>query len=343
MSKHEVKVVALPAIAKHPNADTLGIVEVSGYTVVVRLADWKEGDLAVYIEPDYIVPAGVAAFAFLGDKRRIKVKKLRNVYSQGLLVPVSAFGSGLLFDDAGLWRPARAGDDVMQQLGIVRYEPETHAGKSYVGAARENYNAPAAVRAIQKYDLEPLRKNRSAFIEGERVIITEKVHGCNARYTFRDGQMWLGSRTRWVEDDGANVWSRALASAPWIRTICERTPGLVLFGEVYGRVQDLDYGLGSEVRFVCFDAQSPDGEFCPAWILFVPPCEVEQSTPPVLYDGPYNYELALELAEGPSVLAELHGGKHVREGCVVKPATERQHYGQRVALKVVGNGYLERA
>ena len=36
----------------HPNADSLSIVKVWGYEVVVRSADWAGIDRAVYIVPD---------------------------------------------------------------------------------------------------------------------------------------------------------------------------------------------------------------------------------------------------------------------------------------------------
>jgi tRNA-binding EMAP/Myf-like protein len=43
-SNHQVNVVRVSEIIKHPNADTLGLVHIGGYQVVVKLADWKVGD-----------------------------------------------------------------------------------------------------------------------------------------------------------------------------------------------------------------------------------------------------------------------------------------------------------
>ena len=61
---------------------------------------------------------------------------------------------------------------------------------------------------------------------------------------------------------------------------------------------------------------------------------------PLLEVGPYSFARVCELAEGPSTMP---GADHVREGCVVRPLTERwdQAVG-RVCLKVVGAGYLEK-
>jgi len=47
--KREVQVVRVSAIDT-PKTDALGLTEIDGYTVVVRLADWHERDVRVHIE-----------------------------------------------------------------------------------------------------------------------------------------------------------------------------------------------------------------------------------------------------------------------------------------------------
>ena len=74
MSNHSCDVVQVK-LEEHPNADSLSIVRVGGYQCIVRTEDWKDGDLAVYVPPDSVVP-DTEAFAFLGDHKRIKVRKL---------------------------------------------------------------------------------------------------------------------------------------------------------------------------------------------------------------------------------------------------------------------------
>lgn len=333
MSCHEVRVVAIPAIERHPNADQLGLVTIGGFTVVVRLDQWKEGDLAIFVEPDYVA-SDLPAFAFLGEHKRIKTRRFRGVWSMGLLVPANEFLE-LRSMSTGEY-VVQLGDNVMEQLGIVRYEPEVHSKKSRVVTGREVI-VPEAVRDVPKYDLENLRKNREVFTHGELVVATEKIHGCSARFTFRGGQFYIGSRNRWVEDDGNNSWSVASAAAPWIREWCEVNEGWTLFGEIFGKVQSLDYGLGDAVDFRAFDAMSPDGKFMDAE-EFHQPGKLRGLTPPVIYSGPYDYEKLMELAEGRS---EMPGAKHIREGIVVKPYAERWDRScGRVALKLVSNAYL---
>lgn len=314
MSTHEVRVVRLGAIHPHPNADTLGITEITGYTVVVRLAEWHAGDLGVYIEPDYIVPA-TEPFAFLGDHRRIKVKKLRGVFSQGLLIRAPEGCS--------------EGEDVVERLGITRYDPPLVPHGANSG---EGESGPPGLIA-PKYDVEPWRKNKNVLILGENVVITEKIHGANGRYAWANDRLWAGSRTGWRKPDETCLWWIAAKSNPWIEEWCRAHENVILYGEVFGNVQDLKYGGG--VQFRGFDAR--DGK-TGRWIAH----GLEESQrAPILYSGPYTGEV-LDFAEGPSTVP---GANHVREGCVIEAF---EHMGGirdmgRVKLKIVGNGYLERA
>lgn len=332
MSTHRVDVVQLGPVVKHPNADTLGLVTIKGYTCIVRLTDFKEGDLAVYIEPDYVVPDW-PEFAFLKGKNRIKTMRLRQVWSQGLLIPVPA----VLGD-------VKPGDDVMERLSIVRYEsPIDSAGDA---------ERPCDVLAhLPKYDVENWRggtadppagsgrKWKDLFVAGEIVYVTEKIHGANARYAFREGRMWCGSRTQWKKGPGG-LWWMALEQQPWIEAWCRKYPELVLFGEVYGQVQDLRYdSKPGQVYFRAFDVALRDGSWvaaCDMRTYFDDP--VTQCVP-FVYEGPYDAAKIEELSMMDSTLA-----KHLAEGIVIKPAVERTDIELgRVVLKIVSNRYMERA
>jgi len=167
MSTHEVKVIRIENITPHDKADRLELVTVWGYTCVVRKGQFKVGDLAVFVEPDYVVDLSRPEFAFLsktGSTRtthRIAVSRLRGVYSSGLLV--------------GAPEGAREGDNVIKLLGIERYEPP-ESGMTK-GCAAEH--GPEVV--CPKYDLENLKKFHSLLVPGEECIITAKLHGCFQR------------------------------------------------------------------------------------------------------------------------------------------------------------------
>lgn len=318
MSTHRVEVVRVGKVEPHPNADRLGLVRVWGYTAIVRLGDFKEGDLAAYVEPDYVVPKD-ERFAFVGENRRIRARRLRGVWSQGLLIPAP--------------EGAAEGDDVMAELGVERYEPPAHL------ATGGDAEAPhPSLAGLHKYDIESFRRYPHVLELAEDVIVTEKIHGANARYAWRDGRMWCGSRTQWKRQDDRCVWWRALQATPEIERWCRERPDAVLYGEVYGQVQDLKYGVGKgEVRFAAFDALRGD-QWAPMSSL------VADGVPtvPLVYAGQLpSVERLEEMSRADS---RVVGAKHCAEGIVIKPATERTHPDLgRVALKIVSDRYLERA
>ena len=210
--KHEVKVIEVGDVLPHPNADTLGITVIDGYDVIVRTAEWRAGDRGVYIEPDYVVPDAPWA-AMLAGRRRVRVKKLRGVYSQGLLLRLA---------DVGLDADTPVGTDVMATLGIMRWEPPQES----MGAADaptpgcimprvrkpasvdpDEVSAPPVASAAQAYDLESWRKYRRVLDADESVIVTEKIHGENARFVFDGETMHAGSRTKWKRLDSNTSWA----------------------------------------------------------------------------------------------------------------------------------------
>jgi RNA ligase (TIGR02306 family) len=320
MSTHTVRVVRLPEFETHPNADALAIVRIDGYQVVVRKDDLAPGDLAIFVEPDYVVGSD-PLFAWLKEKR-IKVRRFRGLYSQGLLVPAP--------------EGSVEGEDVMERYGIRRYEPGEFTGEKMHAGSRAG---PPGL-GLPKYDIENGYRYFEAIPAGTTVVVTEKIHGCNARFVHWDGEFYLGSRTRWVEADG-NGWDRGVQQHPWIREWCEANPGAVLFGELYGWVQDLRYGHGpGEFSFRAFDVWH-GGRFMdfPALAASIP----DERRVPVLEVCPYDPEAMARLADGPS-LACVGNAESIREGVVVRPLTELTDLRiGRAVLKWVSNQYLERA
>ena len=330
MSEFFVEAVSIGKIGKHPNADSLSITQVRGrYPVIIKTGAFQPGDTAIHIPPDALVPVDRPEFAFLADKAknglyRVKFSKLRGVPSYGFLVPVPAGESVVV------------GQDVREMLGVTKYDPGPcyQLGSAIAG---EHLSIPQE-GVVPHYDIEGLRKYEGLLAAGEDVVATEKIHGSNARFVYLDGALYCGSRTRFRKN---SVWNR-MAEKYSLEAVLSRHPGLVLYGEVYGSgIQDLAYGLKDEQRAVFFDVYDARRgvwfntaqfeEFCANHGL---------PTVPVLYRGPFDLERMYELAEGTTVLG---GGCHVREGVVIKPVEERwdQQIG-RVFVKLVGEGYLLR-
>jgi RNA ligase (TIGR02306 family) len=234
MSTHAVNVIRVERMERHPNADKLDLVHIDGFTCAVRRGDFNAGDLGVYIEPDFVVPTDRPQFAFLGENKRIKSRRLRGVWSQGLLMPLSDF-PGLL--------GVKAGECVMERLGITRYEPpmvgEHRAPRNGSKLGNNGAERPhASLANVPVYDLENLRKHNNELEYGESVVVSEKLHGCvpsGAAITMADGtrrrmcNVEVGDYVLGVDADGRAVASKVLrkfdngpAVDGWVKIVGQR-------------------------------------------------------------------------------------------------------------------------
>lgn len=353
-TEFKCEVVRLPEFHKHPNADTLSIVEINGYPVIIRTEDWKPGDKAIYVPVDSIVPTQHALFNWL-DKPRVRAKRLRGIFSMGLVVPAQPEMS--------------VGDDVAKDLGIEKYltpQERNEADANFFSkSAKRGGNNPIFMPI---YGLDALRRYKAALVDGETVVITEKIHGCNARYAYHNGRFYVGSHrvmrgvsrhriTEWLTrvkltvmdklgfghrahtlQKAGDVWWQT-AEKYGLKEKLAKHPNMVVYGEIYGKdVQDLTYDAPLERKFVVFDVYDYSSEKFLDWDLLVDFCsELGLPMVPLLAKCGWSSDL-VSLANGWSNLGDC-----IREGIVVKPIVERRSYMcGRVALKYAGEDYLLR-
>jgi len=322
-STHKAEVVEVN-LEKHPDADSLSVVRIGGYTVVVKTSDWKE-KYGVYITPESQIDTTRPEFAFLHKGRQfevIKVRKLRGVYSQGLLVkvPVAEF---------------EVGQDFAEYFGVVHYTPpeydETNAG--------EDSKSPIAVG---KYDVDSLRKYRYIIADGEPIFVTEKCHGQNIRCIWKDEQLYVGTRNRWVkEGEFAQCWKVIRSQRDNIEALCKAYPGHVLYGEGVGFNPGFEYGYSkANLGFLAFELMKPDLTFINAETArsIIAGFNIKQV--PTFGVMPFNYDKLAEMIEKPSPYFPFN---KCMEGVVVKPLVERQPNCGRVIFKLVSNVYLEKS
>lgn len=319
MIEHTAEVIKIDKLRYHPNADNLSIVSVGDFQCVVRTDDWQCGDLGVYIEPDTIVPE-TKAFEFLGKHRRIKARKLRGEWSVGLLIPAPP--------------EAKVGEDCFVTLGLEHWEPQVHGNFTTGGD-----NVPPPPGFIPTYDVLNFRKYSQLFNEGEEVIVTEKIHGANARFTCIDDVIFCGSRKNWKKEDPNNLWWKVLQQNAILENWLRHNQGLTVYGEVFGQVQNLKYGsTNGEIFFAAFDILRGN-----QWLNFDEAHKIGAPLiwVPLVFRGPFDKEQVIEFAEGDT---SWPYAQHHREGVVVKPVLERtdRKIG-RVQLKVVGNRYLSKS
>lgn len=372
-SEFQVRIVRIGPTQKHPNADTLTLTEIEGYPVLFKTGSFNEGDLAVYVPVDALVPTDRPEFAFLkkGDKtqHRIKAMKLRGIFSMGLLVPVPLTK-----------KAPEVGDNVQGPLGIEKYIPPEERALETAGArsAAAAHARKAGGLKLPVYGLDAFRKYKDVLQDGEEVVISEKVHGCNARFCFSKGRLWVGSHrtmrgatehrfVEWLQRmklklwdffgkghradlvrDAGDVWWEA-ARAYDLKERLAKKPGFVLYGEIYGeKVQDLKYDSPRGRKFRAFDVydlenkrfldQTQFEEFIGQIGL-----NVLEHTAPMIYRGPWNEEVLARAKTYADTGRSYLNKDQICEGVVIKPAQERvDHRVGRVALKLVGEGYLLR-
>lgn len=320
MSEFHVQVVRVGKIEKHPNADTLGLTRVFDYPVITRLGDFQEGDLAVYVPVDAIVPADDPRWAFLDGHWRIRAKRLRGIFSMGLLAHADP-----------TWTE---GQDVCADLRITKYEPPEP-----MTTGGEDERDPGFMPCYT--DIEGLRRWPDVLVPGEEVVISEKRHGCNARWTYQDGRLWCASHHNWKKPNDTVLWWKAARLYDLERRL-RRRPDLGFYGEVFGQVQDLRYGASnkSPLFVEVFDAMDIRTKRYLDWDEFILAAQdVDLPVVPILFRGPWDPVLRSH-AEGKTTTA---GADHVREGVVIRLAKERfdERIG-RVILKIHGEGYLTR-
>jgi tRNA-binding EMAP/Myf-like protein len=350
------EILVVPVVLEpHPNADTLSIVRIGGYQVVVKTDEYINIDRAAYIPPDVVVP-NRPEWAFLDGRRRIKTRKFRGQWSHGLLHPSRA--------------DQPIGTNVADELGIVPYEPPS---SSREGLSTRAFRALPWYKRFwarwkgyrerpsghyPHYDVENLRKLPDLFSPGESIIVTEKVHGANALYTSRCSRyntllsffgicsyprIYIRSRTMWKHPAKRDWWQDAYRATPGLAELLRDFPGISVYGEVYGKgVQGLEYGVTSP-HFVAFDIWDRKARVWltqKAVLYFLHGYGVP--IVPILYEGEFiNNDMLYMLANDYhkySVLAAANGSpKQISEGVVVQSLESRK------ILKIVNDSYLEKA
>ncbi|MFF3620659.1 RNA ligase (ATP) [Streptomyces sp. NPDC002467] len=339
-------------VHEHPNADALELAQVGLYRAVIAKGAYRTGEFAVYIPEQAVLPAdlieelGLTGRLAGGSADRVKAVRLRGELSQGLVCRPRAL------DGVDLVKAAEEGTDFAELLGITKWAPPIPTTMSG--------EVEAAPDLLPWVDIENLQRYPQIFEEGEPVVLTEKLHGTACLFTYVvEGARSLvtskgfGGKGLALKEEERNLYWRAVRGhdVPTVAAELATRLGATrigIFGEVYGAgVQDLAYG--TDVRtadappaFAVFDVSAEiDGQ-----VRWLDPAELfaggELPLVPRLYEGPYALDTVLDWASG----RETVSGKalHLREGVVIRPATERYSpvVGGRAIAKAVSPAYLTR-
>ena len=329
-------------------------ITIMGWQVVTRTdTNPQVGELRVFIPPDAILPQEFVdehQIQYLKKGNRVGQVKLQHEMSFGLAIP-------------NVWNFA-IGQEVSKELGITKYIPPVP-----VGAGDQERDHPLFLNYAH---IENWRNFPDLFKDGEEIVILEKIHGTNSKVGLldvtdqfdpdvieRSGRAYefmIGShntRKKYVNPDyeppegtakkQVSLYQYPLEQLKPLLDDLRKTYDakvLIVYGEIFGRVQDLRYGRPNDVAYRAFDLYV-DGKFwrwedAQKWFD-----KHHIKTAPVLYEGPYSVDIIKHWANQKTQL--MTKDPHMSEGIVLRPKFERHdpEFG-RVILKYKSDAYEER-
>lgn len=344
MTEFLCPVVRIEQVSPIAGADEIELARVFDIEVIVPRGRYRRGDMAIYLPPDALLPLGLAASLkghakLFGERRnRVRPYRLRGAVSEGVLIGPIPQGT--------------VGTDASAALGIVKYE--TPVPMPWRG---ECVYLPGMTVS---YDIRSARRYPSAIDIGEKVEITEKLHGTMCAVGFLPGL----HETDLIEGDTL-VYSKGLSHTGHALKVSNRNNLYVrvaeatamrerlrsafngrpatAFGEIYGpMIQDLTYGQEAP-SFALFDIYlGVPGKG--RWLdraEFAGIAGEIAPTAPILYSGVLQGGIIRQLASGPTIAGNM---AHLREGVVVRPIREQIHPRiGRAILKYISPEYLTRA
>lgn len=363
MTEFKVPYTTILDIQSHSNAERLSIATIYGFQVIIPKDRFQVGSKIIYIPVDSILTEQMEKLIFGPDSKiklyhhRVRQIRLRGLASQGMVVDPK--------DVVSIVNPEylKLEQDLAEILGVTKYEPPTRNTGQKPGTPR---NKPLENPRFHKYNGVDNIKWFPSFFDNQEVIIQEKLHGSNCRaaclksvpntiwkkikklfgllpefeYCHGSNNVQLQERGSYKGFYGENVYGAVLKKVDAFNKI---KAGETIFGELIGPGVQANYTYGlKEHHFVLFDVKREleDGRQ-----EYLDPEQVEEFAKergfdfvPVLYRGIFNQALAKELSMGPSI---YDPGTKVREGVVIKTRYGYGEHGDKKALKLISETYLD--
>lgn len=368
MSTLSVEIKKIVDVQKHPNADRLDLIQIEGWWCVTKKGTFKKGDTCVYFPVDSMLPPKLEFALFPPTEKvhlkngRIKAIRLRQVFSEGLAVPVDAvqnFTKGFIDDNK-----LKEGCDLTGVLGVKKYEPPLAPPTLRGGRIRKIHLINPD---FHKYtEIEHVKKFLGWFKPTDIVIAREKIHGTNYRVGWvpnKANTRWkkflnifglmpkyefcFGSRKLQLTDSAqmsimrknpfvpSNVYERITLEYKFKKLL---QPGEVLYGEIYGPNVQKGYHYGlkeGQLGFVAFDLEVNgkylSDEALQEW------CILRQiPLAPFIYKGPFQIGELIKLNVGNSLLAP---SQKAMEGMVIRPIEETADVRGRKIGKLISEEY----
>ena len=356
-------------------ADNIELAVVGGWNAITKKGAQTVGEHVVVATTDAVIPQNISdaigVTSYLRKGQRVRTVKLRGVYSECLIIPLDILPPMKKQHANGIGYYWEEGEDLMETLGIFKYEPpvkqvQLASGKTIKYRSNPNFGV--------YYKFPNLKNVSGMFNEDDVVEITRKIHGTNARYGivkkaklsfmdkvkkfFRMADKWIGYEYVYGShnvEKGSD--SQGFYSTDVWRTVAERydikaklwnyvrqneTPesiggGLVIYGEIYGAgiQKNYEYGL-KDIEFVGFDisidGKYKDVEYTQTFIQFSINWGNAFNHVEVLYMGNWSQEIQDSFVFNNFI----EGTKVPHEGIVIKHLSGNRHQ----VAKVINPDYL---
>jgi len=345
-------------------ADNIELVTVGGWNAITKKSEYKVDDSVIVATTDAVIPQKLSddlgVTNYLRKGQRVRTVKLRGVYSECLIIPMTSL--------SGKGAKNIPGTDLMQTLGITKYEPPVKTVQLSAGGRKIKYHQNPNFGVYYKF---PNLKNVTGMLtEDDIVQITRKLHGTNARYGFVkkrklsfmdrvkkffrvadelvDYEYVYGSHNVEKGSDSqgfydTDVW-RTVAEKYDIKSKLKEFAltlhkekrlgtGVVLYGEIYGAgiQKNYDYGL-KDIEFAGFDLVidgSYEGTIYTEWVFGI---IIKLPHVPILYVGQWSQTIQDQFVFNNFI----EGTKVPHEGIVIKHVSGER---KKVA-KVINPDYL---
>jgi RNA ligase (TIGR02306 family) len=340
-------------------ADNIELVVAGGWNAITKKGEYKVDDLVIIATTDAVIPQDLSdamnVTNYLRKGGRVRTVKLKGVYSECLIIPFEFGPIGAHFFQ---------GDNMMDEMRIYKYEPpvkqiQLASGRKIKYKDNPNFHV--------YYKFPNLKNVEGMFTKEDKVQITRKIHGTNARYGivkktklslldkikkfFRLADEWIdyeyvyGSHNVEKGSDSqgfysTDVWGEindrySIKQQLWnyVKILGKGNigSGVVIYGEIYGPgiQSNYDYGL-KDIKFAMFDV-THNGKYDSPNGTYVTTACLGLEHVPELYMGNWSQEIQDKFTFNNFI----EGTKIPHEGIVIK---HRSGVRQKVA-KVINPDY----
>jgi len=309
-------------------ADAIELALVDGWRCVTKKGEFAVGDAVIYCEIDSFLPVR-EDFEFL-RKSSLKVMDGREGFRLRTVKLRGQISQGLLLDPSILGRKAAIGEDVTEELGIVKYEPPIPAclGGDVVGGF------PAFIAKTDEERIQNLAADFDSF-RGHAFYVSEKIDGTSFTAFVHEEQFGVCGRNWQLAEDESNSHWRVVRDLNLRGRMKTLGRSLAIQGELVGPgIQKNRYALKAPTVLVFNVFDIAESAYVPKAEMEAICRELDLSIVPPLgeMNVPNCRDAILTFAEGKSVL----NPKTEREGLV----WVRGSGDDRVSFKTISNKFL---